>query len=442
MTDKTQEPAEARTGVEAAAPDTTAKPEDISTYDQALVAAWQRFLDYDYASLIQKQIHQRIRMAIIILAIFTSVGAIISVYAINWAVLDGLISGVLRLALVLMPIASVALTNYAAQFATSTGWIEYRVSAELIRTQIYLYRLKVKPYQGKDQENQLELLRQVGAVDNWMSRQNMPMPQMRVLKDADVIAQIQAKAEGKGDTGFVPLEVEQYVEWRVRDQLAWYTGRIDKDYRTMRNNRVIALIVAAVGSGLAAIGGGIEGLVGVTTALGVGLTLISDVRLYGRTYRIYYEAAYDLKNLLNQWNLLSKEQRREKKDAFVLDFETVFDHERTRWREETIRTQISSEQAIYSQVQQVAGSQAQNTLVANKFIPSDVPPRPTAFSSTNLQDNVNGALPVTGSDARPPNTNSNDPDKNIDGLNPAGDAPAKVVEDQANQDSPPAPKKK
>lgn len=417
-----------------------AAPIDVSLYDPAVLAAWQRFLDYDYASSVQKQIHQRLRLTIILLALFTAVGAIVSIYAIQWDALDGLLSGTLRLALILMPIASVTLTNYAAQFATSTGWIEYRVSAELIRTQIYLYRLKVTPYQGTDQENQLELLRQVASVDSWMSKQNMPMPQMRVIKEEDVIAKIRSKAEGQGDDGFILLKVEQYVNWRVQDQLAWYTGRIEQDYRTMRNNRVISLVVAAAGSLLAAIGGGVEGLVGVTTALGVGLTLISDVRMYGRTYRIYYEAAYDLKNQLNQWRVLSEEQRQAKKDEFILNFERIFDNERSRWREETIRTQISSEQAIYSQVQQVAGSQADDTLVSAQMIPSDVPLRPRAFVTGGSQGEMVSALPITGSYARPPETAPGKPDSKPDALNPADDTPVvKVVDD--GKDTPPARKK-
>jgi hypothetical protein len=166
------------------------------------------------------------------------------------------------------------------------------------------------------------------------------------------------------------------VDWRVQGQFGWYIGKIEEDYTAMRRNRIVALVIAGAGSVLAGVGFGLEGLVAVTTALGTALTLISEIRMYGRTYRIYYEAAFDLQTILNEWKVLPTAQRTPDTEAeFVTRFEEVFDRERRKWREETIKTQLTNEQAIYTQVQQVAGSQAES-LMSPQSLEAGVSDRP------------------------------------------------------------------
>jgi len=357
---------------------------DVSTYDPALLSAWRRFLDYDVASSNQKGLHQRIRRWIIVLGLLTSAGAVISIYAGAAPFGGDLIQQPLRIALIIMPIASVALMNYAAQFSTSTGWVEYRVSAEMIRSQIYLYRMNIPPYRGLDMyQKRAKLLEEVAGIDNWMREHNLPMPQMQNLSDEKVITTIDDKTEGTNDDGFCAVDVQQYLDWRIDYQIHWYTDKIEKDYKTMRQNRLLALGIASVGSVLAGIGSGLEGLVGITTAMGVALTTYSDVQMYGRTYRLYHEAAFDLKQLLNRWQTLRPEERDANTDQFVIDFEKVFDIERRRWREDTIRAQISTEQAIYSQVQQVAGSQA-DSMLKQEETQSAILDRPALFRTGEM----------------------------------------------------------
>lgn len=344
---------------------------DPSTYDPALLAAWRRFLDYDRASSAQKQIHQRTRQWIILIGALASALAVLSTY------LGG--GGVLRILLIILPIASVGLMNYAVQFSTSTGWVEYRVSAELIRSQIYLYRLNAGPYKDKDPHaKQAQLLAEINGIDLWMIQHNIAMPQIKPISDTDLIQQAASKTEGrdKGDDGFAPIRPENYVDWRVQGQFGWYIGKIEEDYTAMRRNRIVALVIAGAGSVLAGVGFGLEGLVAVTTALGTALTLISEIRMYGRTYRIYYEAAFDLQTILNEWKVMPTAQRTPETEAdFVTRFEEVFDRERRKWREETIKTQLTNEQAIYTQVQQVAGSQAES-LMSPQSLDAGVSDRP------------------------------------------------------------------
>lgn len=414
----------------------TAPPIDPSSHDPALLAAWRRFLDYDIASSNQKELHQRIRRWIIVLGLLTSAGAVISIYAGNLPFASDLIRQPLRILLIIMPIASVALMNYAAQFSTSTGWVEYRVSAEMIRSQIYLYRMNIPPYRGLDTyEKRAKMLEEVAGIDDWMRKHNLPMPQMQNLDDVRVLAKVDDKTEGENDDGFCPVNMEQYLDWRIDYQINWYTDKIDRDYRTMRQNRLLALGVASVGSVLAGIGSGLEGLVGITTAMGVALTTYSDVQMYGRTYRLYHEAAFDLKQLLNRWHTLRPPERETLSDEFVINFEKVFDTERRRWREDTIRAQISTEQAIYSQVQQVAGSQADN-LLQQEDAQNAILDRPALFATGEMPAIQQTKVKVEKSDGSTmeakQTTIEPTPGKSVDEAVDAADAVVDVVDAAVN----------
>lgn len=334
-----------------------APPVDISSYDPALLAAWRRFLDFDLASLEQKGTYQHIRQAIIMLGALASTFAIV----ITFFAPDSPLRALLRIALIVLPVATVALMNYGAQFAVSTHWVEYRVAGEIIRSQIYLYRLDAEKYHGKlPHEKQALLLNEVETVDRWVQEQNIDRPQLQPISDQKLLQRIQEKTEG-GDDGFKPLDIDRYIQWRVANQLNWYKQKIQEDRRMTRRNRLIAISIAALGSVFAGIGNGLESLVGVTTAIGAALTTSSDVRMYGRTYRIYYDAACGLQNILNEWSILPARQRTEQQKAkLATEFERIFDQERRQWRDETIKTQMTSEQAIYAQVKQVAGNRAEN----------------------------------------------------------------------------------
>src|SRR5512139_4118561 len=123
MTLATQDWQEEKPGVVSATTEVT-PPVDISKYDPALMAAWRRFLDFDLASMDQKSTYQRIRQAIILLGALASTFAIV----ITFFAPDSPLRGPLRVALIVLPVATVALMNYGAQFAVSTHWVEYRVA--------------------------------------------------------------------------------------------------------------------------------------------------------------------------------------------------------------------------------------------------------------------------------------------------------------------------
>src|SRR5579885_3552913 len=133
--------------------------------DQALQAAWRRFLDYDAAAGKQRVHHRRIRTWIIVLGLAASTLAVISSYR-NNALLASLASSpstdprisaainlfweVLHVVLIFVPIIIAGLLTYAYQFAPSLSWVAYRIGAEVVRREIYLYRMQAGDYAGKN----------------------------------------------------------------------------------------------------------------------------------------------------------------------------------------------------------------------------------------------------------------------------------------------------
>lgn len=321
--------------------------------DPALVSAWQRLLDYDLISSGQKSAYQATRSWIIVLGLFTTAAAVFNSYV-------PVLEGVFRIALIIMPIATVLLMNYASQFAGSTVWLQHRASAEIIRSQIYRYRVRVGDYQGKTpRERQYTLLNSIQDINRQVTSQGAPPHTQTPV--AELITTVRQKTNVPAeDDGFSDMTVDDYIAWRVRPQLEWYTQKIKNDYSNMRKERVWSLVVSGAGSILAAMGEMFAALVAVTTALGVALNRRAELRMYGATYSIYQWAANNLQEELEEWNILPDSEKTEDRiTEFVLRVEGVFSEEREMWRDQATQIQMSSEQAIFSNGQNSSGGMTQ-----------------------------------------------------------------------------------
>jgi hypothetical protein len=326
----------------------------VEKKDPALTAAWRRFLDYDRVSSQQKRDYQNLRGYVIALGLFTSAGAVFSSYAGQIPSIGVELQNILRIILVIMPIISVALMNYASQFASSTAWVEYRVGAEKIRSQIYLYRFKAGIYKGLSaQQAQKTLLDAIQAADQRIDEENATLPYMDIVNDT-IYEKIAKKTGSESDTGMsMAPSADDYIEWRMRPQINWYIEKIQGDYSKLQRERVQALVVAGAGSVISGLALGLEPLVAVTTAMGVALMLRSDTRMYGATYGIFHYTAGRLQLEMNRWEILSEKQKSDsaQQTELVTRVEQIFDDERELWRAQAVQSQSSSDQAISTQIQ-------------------------------------------------------------------------------------------
>lgn len=334
--------------------------------DAALVAAWRRFLDYDRTSTQQKDRNIKIREVVIFLYFLTASGAVLTAMFNNTNQLDPRLINVMRLTLVVMPLISVGLNTYASQFASSTSWIEYRVGAETIREKIYLYRQRAGEFANMPnlQDRQRKLLELTNEADRRIDKANATQPYMMPLAmELKPGFSVQERVRLKTDTpytvpnvryddGFTSIPVDDYLDFRIRNQVDWYTHRIENDYASIKRARLVALIIAGAGSVIAALGNGLEGLVVITTAAGVALNMKADSRMYGATYATYHLTASRLRNELNEWDILTKEQQSDVANGanFVARMEKILSDERETWHSSAIEIQNSTDRAVTSRI--------------------------------------------------------------------------------------------
>ena len=402
----------------------------------AVIAAWQRFIDYDTVSTEQKKAYHDIRSWVITLGLLTSAGAVFTTYIgipdrsllfqivlflplLSFLIMGGyyayreksLIVGFkslgkigtfplavtfvivaislfiisldisrgdwLRVLLIIMPIASVALMNYASEFATSTDWIDYRYAAERIRSEIYKYRMGAGEYTSEvKQENQRKLLDTVAQIDLEVAKkQNLKAEPFIQTTYKDILKRINDLqwVGGEKNDGLQPMTIDQYIEWRSKDQLDWYINKIQKDYSSKQRDRRLALVIAGIGSVFAGIGAGLETLVAITTAIGVTLALQTESRMYGATYGIFHHAALRVQNELSRWNVFGEENRKEQDNIiqFVNRIEAIFAEEREEWRKQAMQLLQANEQSILSNVQPGSPAGSGGTDVVDNVSNSD-----------------------------------------------------------------------
>lgn len=315
--------------------------------DTALQAAWMRFLDFDRASIRQKNAQYRIRIPIIALMFLASVLAVAITYADSVDLIDDL-HGVLRAALIIVPLAAAGLLAYAYQFSPSLAWITYRLGAEEIRQQIYLYRMQAGKYASRDLEGQQRLLLdQVQEASAHVHEIGAPVPFLQLTFTTEPVKPPTDRPE---DDGYSALRGDDYVRLRVIPQTEWYLRKLNENYTKLRRWRIAILVVAGASSALAALGG--EPLVAISTALGLAFTQYVDLKMYGHTYANYHHTAGRLIDEVSEWQILPPDRRNDASvlSPFVERVERIFEDERNNWMRQAVQAQTANEQAIMKQL--------------------------------------------------------------------------------------------
>jgi hypothetical protein len=197
-------------------------------------------------------------------------------------------------------------------------WIRTRSIAEALKSETYLFRSQVPPYDMSDaairlNERTEELLKTVKDVTAVM----LPVEQRR-----------ERLPEG-------PLSVEQYIEERVDDQINnYYEPRVQEYQAVMERGRNISLGLGALAAVLGVLGatGWTAGWVAVITTI----TVATANYLYAGRYQyliISYQAtARQLIGLKNRWKILSSvTTESDKRNQFIRECENAISIENSAW---------------------------------------------------------------------------------------------------------------
>jgi len=321
--------------------------------DGALRAAWRRLLDYDNIAYSQKKNYIDLRQIILWIAVLSAIIAAISATFVTDE--NSPISVALRVLLIALPIISVSVMDYASRFAQSTLWVELRYRAEIIRSQIFLYRTGTGDYYQKNaQQKQTVLLEQVKAVASREKELAMSTPPYIQTQDKDLIAEIKKRnssAGGSADNGLSAMSVDQYIDWRLHHQLSWYIRKVQDHYRLTKRYRILILGVAALGSVLVAFSVNLGVWVAATTAGALALQRWSELRMYGSTYSIYHSAAVDVQDALATWQIDPSNKSENQSAEFIHRIERIFQGEQKNWRDQAIQMLEANDESIMSNLQ-------------------------------------------------------------------------------------------
>ncbi len=366
--------------------------------DVALRTAWQRYLEYSTASDKRKRTQEAVRQLILVLTVTVVVLAVISTYlatergrlevlagiapeaaALSAAMPDaatpaaepalgglcalmrqssaaeclGSVNNLIELnkiILIALPLILAGTLTWMMQFMPGTAWIGYRIGAELVRYQLYLYRMQAGDYTGQSssgqQEQLLERVKQARRrVDQLGSSEPYTLP-----TPPDLAAAVKAKCNDPRDDGFSALTVDEYLLYRVRPQREWYVKKLHRNYNDLRNWRAGVLFMTGIGAFLGAVG--FEPWVAVTTAIATAAGIFIDLKMYGRTYAIYHTAVMELDEEVARWLALPQEMKDETAEVsdFIKRIEDILQRERERWMQQAMQSQTASEQGLLRNV--------------------------------------------------------------------------------------------
>ena len=294
--------------------------------DSVLRLAWQRFGALDRAAIRQQKDFGSVQGWILVLGVIVVAMSVLhSVGQANhW---DGLVAQ-LRYALIVVPICVSALIVIGNRFSPGKRWVLLRAAAEALKREIYRYRVRPQraPADGAREKRLQQAMEDITRRLARTEVNSMGMP----LYTGDIPP---ADAVARGDDGLSLLGTDRYVRLRLSDQLAYYgnkTARLDKQASSWQ---LVAIVVGALGTLLAALGGDWVSWVALTSAMASAAMAYLGYKQFETTLTSYNQTATDLQNLLAWWTALLPDEQAdpENVDKLVTTTEKVLADEQDGW---------------------------------------------------------------------------------------------------------------
>ena len=270
--------------------------------DSVLRLAWQRFGALDRAAIRQQKDFGSVQGSILVLGVVVVAMSVLhSVGQANqW---DALVVP-LRYALIAVPICVSALIVIGNRFSPGKRWVLLRAAAETLKREIYRYRVRPQraPADGAREKRLQQAMEDITRRLARTEVNSMGMP----LYTAEIPP---ANAVAKGDDGLSLLGTDRYVRLRLRDQLAYYGNKTAKLDQQASRWQLLAIVVGALGTLLAALGDDWVSWVALTSAMASAAMAFVGFKQFETTLTSYNQTAADLKNLLGWWTALLPDER-------------------------------------------------------------------------------------------------------------------------------------
>lgn len=269
--------------------------ETTNARDPILEKAWLRHAELDAnASRLSKR-HLNLRKWVAILGVLATFLAIVS-DIISTAIGDTqpLLVLILKIMLIATPLLGSMVAAFTSRELGDGRWLSMRAGAEEMVKDIYIYRtvLTNNPDRSKWLSHRLaNTSRQVykssgNKLDTVPYQGNIPVVY-------------------SGDPGFTNLTPEEYIRYRLQDQLSWHEKKIVTIGEEKRKLTITILGMGALGALLAGIGGPFAVWVALTASFTAALVGWEELRNREKTIANYSKVKLELTIIRDYWYALS-----------------------------------------------------------------------------------------------------------------------------------------
>jgi hypothetical protein len=268
-----------------------------------LEVAWNKFAQFDAASVKRSQSYTKLRQWIAVFGVLATVFAIITAfYPSSFPAVGGF---ALKILLITSPITASLLAAYTNKFFSSGDWLITRAGAEEALKDIYLYRTILQ----NDPARRSWLEKRIGEIQRSVYRGMNGELVMETYKGALPPPPRFDPKYPNSDPGFHDLTGEEYFRYRLESELNWHIKKVNQKQKERTRLQVLILSAGAAGALLAALGGGFTIWVAFTASLTTTFLGWEGLKNLDLVVRNYSKVILELNIIADHWKNLEGEER-------------------------------------------------------------------------------------------------------------------------------------
>lgn len=315
--------------------------------EHSLQDVWESFAKYDKNANQQQKKHFMMQGLVLIAAITSTLAVLL--WKIDQPAAGKAGSGLtnaLNKIVLLLPVVSTLLLAIIGRFKYGQKWLLLRSGAESIKREIFIYRV-ARFYHPA--EAQKKLLKQYGAILEKITATEVNRISLDPYDLTEGLPPGMFGSSGEDD-GFSALDPEQYIEFRLEDQLNYYQNKVIIINRRMNLLILASYIITAAGTALAVFK--LQLWIALTTSLVSAITTWLSLKQWEATIVKYNQTAVSLEGILQNWRQLQPDEQLQpaKIDELINATETAVQNEFNGW----IQQMMSALEQMEKQKQEVA----------------------------------------------------------------------------------------
>lgn len=296
------------------------KNKEENQKDHVLEWAWKRFALYDSNSILHKKNFLGLQKWILVLGLMATFLALLQTELLNREVFasGSWYERAFQYVIVSLPIIVSILIAASNRFKPGNTYILLRAGAEGIKREIYRYRVHAgipETVRTKNSEkfyNDEKLVERINGLHNRLMQSELNRTGLSPY--AGQIPPLYGTAGD--DDGFKPLRPEDYLKYRLVDQLNYYQKKTTAHEKQLKRLHWLIYIFGGLGTLLASIG--FELWVALTTALVGVFTTYMEYQQVENTLMLYNQTAASLSEINSRWDVLPPHEKNKRENILPL----------------------------------------------------------------------------------------------------------------------------